>query len=137
MLFIEDVTFNYQGNESIGSPVNPLLEESDFFHYQEHLPSLHLETWVDFLTLNKVAYELPHDLAFKRDTFLGSRPAAYKEPLCGRFLVSRTGFNQDCTQALLYFEYICGSRCWSSQFLLFESNDRGWEVIGEVRLGIA
>lgn len=130
-LFLENETYG----QEIGDP-QP-LGDSTFLWLQEAMPGLERETWQDYVNINAVSYSLPSDLAFQRDTYLGSRPVTDKEPLCGRLIVSRVGFNQDGTQALLYYQYRCGGRCGGNEMVLFERTISGWKVITEVMRSIS
>lgn len=130
-LFLENEIYG----QEIGDP-RP-LGDSTFVWLQERMPLLKQETWQDYVNINALSYSLPSDLPFQRDTYLGSRPATEKEPLCGRLIVSRVGFNHDGTQALLYYQYRCGSRCGGSEMVLFERTVWGWSIVTEVMRSIS
>jgi hypothetical protein len=130
-LFLENETYG----QEIGNP-QP-LGDSTFLWLQEQMPLLKRDTWQDYVNINAVSYRLPSDLPFRRGTYLGSRPSTDKEAMCGRLIVSRVGFNQNGTQALLYYQYTCGSRCGGSEMVLLERNSGGWQVIAEVMRSIS
>lgn len=57
-----------------------------------------------------------------------------KYPTAGAILtLSRVGFNEDGTQALIYVAYACGGLCGQGQYILLTKREAGWKV--EKRLG--
>jgi hypothetical protein len=80
-LFLEDQTYGRESGD------RKPLGESTFLWLQEEMPLLHQDTWQDYVNMNEVSYTLPPDLAFRRDTYLGSRPVTDKAPMCGRLMV--------------------------------------------------
>lgn len=98
--------------------------------YQRELPSLREDTWQDFLGMNRAVYEFPTDLGLARDTWLGGEIEPSSPEMCGEFSLSRVGFNQTGSQAMLYYHYYCGLMCLNGGILLLEKEVHGWVVIG-------
>lgn len=105
--------------------------------FQDEMPALRSDTWEDFVAMNRLAYAIPDDLAFVRNTYVGGDVPTREQPACGKVSVSRVGFNQDGTQALLYYEYFCGTWCWGSYMMLLEQSPTGWQEVDALQIGIS
>jgi hypothetical protein len=69
--------------------------------------------------------DMPYWMAFTR-----KYPKAW-----GVTVLSRPGFNEDSTEALIYVRHQCGGGCFSGEVILLDRLSRGWRIVERMSVG--
>lgn len=111
----------------------------------KELPQLEKETAVDFLSKNRTSWTLKNEFKLNAEIILittderknffkgyiddGWKLFHTKYPRAGSIdTLSRVGFNQEKTQALIYYGYTCGGLCGQGQYIQFTRKEDRWTI---------
>lgn len=104
--------------------------------------TVNVTLWNDFVAQNWQSYPLPDDIP--RNGKVASRAGTFIREylidlprLCGRLTLSRAGFNNDGTQAIIYVDEQCRGLCGIGMLYLLEKQNGVWVMIGEKRVWIS
>ena len=125
---------------------DPKHPEPAIQNLQKFIPQLNRETALDFLTKNQTSWTLKNEFNLKaeviivnsyetrrlfdqRDIEEGWKLFHKKYPNAGSIdTLSRVGFNESKTQALIYYGYVCGGLCGQGQYILLTRTDDKWTI---------
>jgi hypothetical protein len=120
------------------------------------LPQLARETALDFLVRNRISWTLKNEFNLSAEIILvksyetrrlfdeaasledGWKQFQAKYPKASSIdTVSRVGFNNGKTQALVYYGYVCGPLCGQGQFVLLTKTGDKWNIEKEWMIWIS